>query len=76
MIMLQATVGIHEDALCKISLFIRKISVRAYYNAMLVQRINFVDMYVCMYVCMCVCACVRACVRTYVRMYVCTYVRT
>ena len=49
---LQATVGIHEYAVCIISLFIRKISVRAYYNAMLVQRINFVDMYVCMYVCM------------------------
>ena len=42
--MLQATVGIHEYAVCIISLFIRKISVRAYYNAMLVQRIKFVDM--------------------------------
>ena len=27
-------------------------SLYAYYNAMLIQRINFLDMYVCMYVCM------------------------
>ena len=27
-------------------------SLYAYYNAMLIQRINFLDMYVCVYVCM------------------------
>ena len=57
--MLQTTIGIHEDAVCIISLFIRNISVRAYYNAMLVQRINFVDM--CVYICVCVCVCVCVC---------------
>ena len=30
-------------------------SLYAYYNAMLIQRINFFDMYVCVCVCVCVC---------------------
>ena len=35
--------------------FVKPESLYAYYNAMLIQRINFLDMYVCMYVWMHAC---------------------
>ena len=43
-------VDLHKDMLFGETSLVKPESLCAYYNATLIQRINFLDMYVCMYV--------------------------
>ena len=65
-------VDLHKNMLFGETSLVKPESLYAYYNAMLIQKINFLNMYVCyMYVCAHACVRVRACVRACVCVCVC-----